>query len=123
MPYLIKRRIGAPSRRKECDQRRNNKYNHYYQNSKWKAIRAWFMSLNQLCADCAIEGRSVPAEECHHRFPFTWWDTEEDRMKALLYYDWYVPLCRKCHEKRHKYLKRPENFEQTTEYKLIHELN
>ena len=123
MPYISKRRISARNDKgKEESKRRNNKWNKYYQNPRWKKLRDWYISISPLCKDCAIEGRSVPAEEVHHRIPYSWWNTEEDRLKALLCPDLLVPLCKKHHLERHKYLKKPDNFEQTKEYKIIHNM-
>ena len=101
MPYITKRRISPPSRKEEHNTRRNNKWNKYYQNPKWKKLRDWYMSLHPICADCMIEGRSVPATELHHKIPFSTGNTEEERMELLLSPDNLVALCSECHDKRH----------------------
>ena len=64
-------------------------------------LRDWYMSLHPICADCMIEGRSVPATELHHKRPFSTGKTEEERMELLLNPDNLVALCSECHDKRH----------------------
>lgn len=120
MPWIQKRRISFNKDKKEDVKRHNSKWNKYYGNPLWKKLRHWYMSLRPLCVDCSIEGRSVPAEELHHSTPWSWWDSNDDKMKALLCPDLLVPLCSECHHKRHKYLKKPENFKETEIYKKIH---
>lgn len=120
MPYLTKRKIIVKQDNHETQDRHNDKWNKYYQNRQWKLLRDYYMQLHPICADCAIEGRSVPAEECHHKIVFSWFESKEDRMKALLDPDNIISLCRSCHMKRHKNLIKPDNFEQTEYYKKIH---
>lgn len=120
MPHITKRRIGKPNHKEENNQRRNKKWNKYYGDKRWKRLREWQITNFPLCQDCMIEGRSVPATEVHHRIVFSWFTSEEDRWKALLCPDILMSLCKDCHLKRHKYLQRPDNFEQTEDYKKIH---
>lgn len=122
MPYLSHRKIGRPNdvEKTEGTKRRNIKWLKYYGDKRWKLLRNYIMSKGPLCVDCLFEGRSVPAEEAHHKIPFSWFDTEEDRFKALLYEPFIVPLCKAHHLERHKHLEKPDNFEQTNEYKTIH---
>jgi len=104
MPWVSHRRISPPSRRKEHEDSRNNKWNKYYHNPTWKRLREWYIVNHPLCEDCLFEGRSVPAEEVHHKVPFSTGKTEEERIALLTSYDNVVSLCRKCHMKRHKLL-------------------
>ena len=122
MPYISRRRVGHPNKieQKEANVRHNNKWGKYYHNKQWKQLREWQITNYPLCYDCALNGRSVPAEEVHHSIVFSWFDTEEDKMKALLCPDFLVSLCRKCHMERHKHLVKPDNFKETKEYKMIH---
>lgn len=121
MPYISRRRISTrKEREKDQNKRRNEKWNHYYGNPKWKKLRDYYMSLSPLCKDCAIEGRSVPADECHHTVPWSWFTLEEDRWRALLDVDNLCPLCKHHHLERHQHLYKPDNFEQTPYYKKIH---
>ena len=76
MPYINKRRIGKPNHKEENTQRRNEKWGHYYGSKKWKLLRDYYKRLHPLCENCAIEGRSIPAEHVHHKCPFSWFDLE-----------------------------------------------
>jgi len=120
MPYISKRRISPPSDKKERVKKHNEKWNHYYGSVAWKHLRDYYMSLHPLCKDCAIESRSVPADECHHVVPWSWFTLEEDKWAALLDVDNLCPLCRTHHLERHQHLYKPDNFEQTAYYKKIH---
>ena len=123
-PYISKRKICTHDKLKQKDvqDRRKDRWGKYYNDKRWKHLREWFVSTHYLCHDCAIEGRSIPGEEVHHKVVFSWFDTEEDRIKALLDPDNLVFLCKSCHLKRHKNLHKPDNFEQTEEYKKIHNM-
>lgn len=124
MPYIQKRRVGVERKYdKNVAKYHNDKWGHYYGDRRWKRLRDWFMSTHLICEDCMFEGRSVPADECHHRIPFSFFDLEQDRIAAMLDPDNLVALCRSCHMKRHKNLKKPDNFEQTEYYKKIHSIS
>ena len=103
--YITKRKVSVRCNKHEAQDRHNDKWNKYYQNRQWKLLRDYYMSLHPICADCAIEGRSVPADECHHKVPFSTGETETEKMQLLLDPDNLVALCRSCHLKRHGYLK------------------
>ena len=62
------------------------------------------MSTHSICHDCALNGRSVPATECHHVIPFGTGDTDEDKFALLLDPDNLIALCSECHDKRHRLL-------------------
>lgn len=108
MPWINKRKVGHPNKleQQERSKRHNEKWNKYYGNPLWKKLRHWYMSLSPLCVDCAIEGRSVPAEELHHKIPFSTGETEEEKMRLLLDPDNLCPLCKKHHKLRHIELNR-----------------
>ena len=105
MPYLTNRKIGRPNNKKEIQDTRNNKWGRYYGNRQWKLLRDYYMALHPCCELCALEGRSVPAEHCHHRIPFSTGNTEEEKMALLLDPSNLQPLCRMHHEKIHAQLK------------------
>ena len=119
-PYIQKRKISVNHDNDKCDSRRRNKWSHYYGDRRYKKLRDWFIQEHPICADCAIEGRSVPAEEVHHKIPFSFFTEEKDRIVALLDPDNLISLCKECHMKRHKSLSRPNNFEETDYYYKIH---
>lgn len=101
MVYITKRRISPTSYKKDTDARRNKKWDRFYQNKTYKKIRDYYMRLHPLCELCLFNGRSVPAEHCHHRVPFGSGSTDEEKMKLLLSPDNLQALCRDCHEKIH----------------------
>ena len=105
MPYLSKRKVGNPNKieQKESQDRHNNKWNVYYQDKRWKKLRDWYKLNHPICEICAINGRSVPAEEVHHRIAFSTGNTEEERMSLLLNPDNLQCLCRQCHMKIHNH--------------------
>lgn len=122
MPYISNRRISPPNRRKEYEDTRNNRWSKYYNNPAWKRLREWYIINHPLCECCMFNGISKPATEIHHRVPYSWWNTEEDRIKALTCTDLFQSLCRKCHMNIHKTLHRPNNFEETEIFKKIHNM-
>lgn len=107
MPYISKRRVGNPNKieQKEAVTRHNSKWNVFYQDKRWKKLRDWYMVSHPICADCAIEGRSVPADECHHKIPFSTGATHEEKMQLLLDPNNLVALCSYHHDKRHGKMK------------------
>ena len=107
MPWLNKRKVGQPNKvdKQESVNRHNKKWQKYYGDKRWKQLREYIMRNNPLCVDCLFEGRSVPAEEAHHRIPFSTGKTEEEKWSLLLDPSNVVPLCKKCHDKRHAILK------------------
>lgn len=105
MPSLIKRKISVRTNKHEIQERRNNKWNVFYQDRRWKKLRHWQITNHPLCHDCMLEGRSVPAEEAHHIKPFSQGKTMEEKFELLLNPNNIVSLCKKCHDKRHAILK------------------
>lgn len=123
MPTITKRKISTRTDKHIKHPKNSNPWDHYYQSRSYKKLRAWQRIEHPICALCALEGRSVPAEHVHHKVPFSWFDNEDDRMKALLDPDNLQSLCQEHHVEVHRHLERPNNFEQTTYYKKIHEQN
>lgn len=105
MPWLSHRKIGRQNNKKDIQDTRNNKWNKYYQLKRWKLLRDYYMQIHPLCEICLFNGRSVPAEHCHHRVPFSQGNTEDERYALLLDPSNLQALCRKCHEKIHADLK------------------
>ena len=101
MPYISKRKIGVNTNHKEKDDRRNKKWNTFYQDHRWKRLREWYMATHPLCEECLFEGRSVPAEHCHHKIPFSTGDSTEDKFRLLLDPDNLQALCVRHHQEKH----------------------
>lgn len=94
----------------------------YYGSKAWKDLRNAYITQHPLCENCLLEGRATAAEEVHHRVPWLWFNDELDRFKALTCPNFLMSLCSKCHHEIHKTLKRPDNFELTREYQMIHNM-
>lgn len=47
----------------------SKEYNHLYQTSKWRKIRAQFLQSNPLCVMCLTDGHYTPATVCDHITP------------------------------------------------------
>lgn len=103
MPYINKKPIGKDNK---PHVKRSSNSSRYYNDKRWKILRHSYMNSHPLCADCAAEGRSVPAEEVHHKVPFLTGITDEDRWNLLLDENNLVALCKECHLKRHGKVKR-----------------
>jgi 5-methylcytosine-specific restriction enzyme A len=58
----------------------------------WRRIRARFLVMNPLCADCRERGRYTVATEVHHLVPLRDGGTHEDGNLAA--------LCKRCHSRR-----------------------
>ena len=75
----------------------NYQYNHYLRDpetnkrygSKWRKIRARYVSEHPLCEECLKHGRYVPVEEVHHKIPLAEGGTHDD--------DNLMSLCKRCH--------------------------
>lgn len=122
MPYLSHRKIAVRSDKHDVRERHNDKWNIFYQDRRWKKLRHWYITNHPICEDCLFEGRSVPAEHVHHKVPYSWFDSTEDKFSALLDDQNLMSLCSEHHHKRHKDLHKPDNFEQSDYYKKIHSM-
>lgn len=78
----------------------------YYNSKYWKNLRNQFIREHPLCYDCILEGKSTPAEECHHIRPFYSGETDEERWRLLLDPENLVSLCQRCHHRRHTEMRR-----------------
>jgi 5-methylcytosine-specific restriction protein A len=68
--------------------RRNPETNKRY-GSKWRKIRAAYISAHPLCEECKAQGRLVAAQEIHHIVPLSEGGTNEwANLRAL---------CKSCH--------------------------
>ena len=107
MPYINRKVISHEKKtdRAASTRRRSTKWNKYYQSPFWKRMREHMMREHPLCYDCALEGRSVPAEEVHHIVPFSTGETDEEKIQLFQSEDNLVCLCRQCHQKRHNLLR------------------
>ena len=72
----------------------------------WNRLRNSYIHEHPLCELCLLNGRSVPAEEVHHKRPFSTGKTEEERFSLLLDRNNLMALCRSCHHKIHNDMRR-----------------
>ena len=79
----------------------------YYNSKYWKSLRNSFIAQHPLCHDCALEGRSRPAEEIHHLVPFLTGKDDNERWNLLLDPNNLVSLCIYHHHLRHQTNHRP----------------
>lgn len=77
--------------------------NKYYNSKYWKKLRNQYIMLHPLCELCALEGKSVPAEEVHHIKFINSGTTDEEKWDLLLDPNNIMSLCEKCHHKVHNY--------------------
>ena len=73
----------------------------YYNSQYWKRLRNSYIRLHPICQMCALENRSTPAEQVHHRIPFMTGKTEEERWNLLLNPDNLMSLCIRHHKEIH----------------------
>lgn len=105
MPWITKRKIAVRANKHEVNERRNDKWNRYYGDKRWKELRNWYIREHPLCESCLFNGRSVPAEHVHHKHPFGDGITDEEKFKLLLDPENLQSLCQACHRKIHAELK------------------
>lgn len=74
-----------------------------YNNVYWKRLRSNYKTKHPLCELCLIEGRSVNADDIHHKKPITTGKTFEERWDLLLDESNLISLCSDCHHKLHNY--------------------
>ncbi|MDR1628545.1 MAG: HNH endonuclease [Oscillospiraceae bacterium] len=76
--------------RYERDSESNKRYG-----SRWKKIRAAFLSANPICELCGQDGRLTPAVLVHHKKKLTDGGTND--------FENLMALCIRCHEFVHKH--------------------
>lgn len=86
--------------------------------SKWKKIRDTKIKLNPLCECC---GEKL-AEEVHHILPLEDYSNDFETMESLAYdINNLQSLCRECHYKIHRELKRERYQNRDKRKEVIHQ--
>ena len=86
--------------------------------SKWKKIRDTKIKLNPLCECC---GEKL-AEEVHHILPLEDYSNDFETMESLAYdINNLQSLCRECHYKIHRELKRQRYQNRDKKKEVIHQ--
>lgn len=80
-------------------------YQHIYQDTRWKRLRAIKFAEAPLCEHCLREGRVTQTEEVHHIVPFDVKASVDEQERLAFDYDNLVSLCVPCHKKAHDDLK------------------
>lgn len=77
----------------------------FYKTTAWKSCReAYASSVGGLCEKCYAAGRIVPGEIVHHKVHLT--SANINCPEITLNHDNLQLLCRDCHAKEHKSVKR-----------------
>lgn len=69
--------------------RRDDK--NFYSSKRWRAFRAWWLSLHPLCVDCEKQGRHTTAIDVHHVLE------RKDRPDLAFDESNVEGLCKACH--------------------------
>lgn len=100
MPTINKNRI----HQKFTPYKKDNNSAKYYNSIQWKRLRNYYIRRHPLCEECLSKGIVKPAEEVHHKLPFIYGITEEDRWNRLTDEDNIIALCKECHVEAHRRL-------------------
>lgn len=73
-----------------------------YNTTRWRNLRAAYLSVNPLCSECLAEGKTTAAEEVHHVVSFMNAAPDLSKMRELAY-DWnnLQGLCDYHHNLKH----------------------
>ena len=93
-------------RNKEKDNRRNSKWNKYYSNKYWHALREQYYSEHPICQCCEAKGLVVPTEDIHHIKKFSSGITDTAKWNLLLNYYNLLAVCKYHHKLAHIYMER-----------------
>lgn len=72
-----------------------------YNSIHWQKLRNMYIHEHPLCERCLANGRSVAAEEVHHKKPFSTGATIDERWSLLLDVNNLMSLCKDCHHAIH----------------------
>ena len=105
MPYKAMKPCGYPccpalTDRQYCPEHQklvSSHYNRYERDPaskkrygyQWQKIRALFLAVHPLCAECLVRGSATPASEVHHILPLSRGGTNDEANLAA--------LCKPCH--------------------------
>ena len=77
-------------------------YSVYYRSHLWHDLRNSYIREHPLCEECLSNGIIKPAEEVHHKTPFSQGANAEERWELFLDMDNLQSLCHDCHKEKHK---------------------
>jgi len=91
-------------RRQRISKERNDKWNKYYQDSRWKLLRTAYHTAHPLCECCLKQGIAKNGDHVHHVVKFGSGITEDDKFNLLLDAANLITLCTYHHSLAHKYM-------------------
>lgn len=101
MPSIKERSIGCSyNKRSGLDSWKF--YNSFYGTKKWTDLKRLYIHEHPLCEICMKHGRTVEAEEIHHKIPWTRGKDEDKKTDLFLDYNNLMSLCKKCHKAVHR---------------------
>lgn len=80
--------------------------NSMYHTPQWTRLRDMYIHEHPLCERCLANGRSIAAEEVHHKKPFSTGATIDERWSLLLDVNNLMALCKDCHHTIHNNMRR-----------------
>ena len=92
------------NRRKRISKERNDNWNKYYQDSRWKLLRDAYHTAHPCCECCLKQGIVKNGDHVHHVTKFSSGLTEEDKFNLLLDCTNIITLCTYHHSLAHKYM-------------------
>lgn len=99
----------------------------FYDSLAWKRLRNTFISLHPICQCCLEHNRVTPADEVHHKIPWSRGESETEQWELFLNEKNLMSVCRTCHiglhNKDKEYHMGSLDSLTDTEYKYIHHLN
>jgi hypothetical protein len=100
--------INLGPQRKQVQGASSKKYAKFYNNSRWRKLRAAKVHAFPLCERCLAKTPSVVREvdEVHHRTPF---DPENPDYDLIYNFDNLISLCYTCHREEQTPLRRAKN--------------
>ena len=108
MPYL-KSVDDSNKKREEYQEKRKQRnfnkkswiYNNIYNTTSWRKLRKSYLSEHPLCEICLEKGKSVMAENVHHKTEISSGQDEEEMKRLGFDYNNLQSLCRTCHKAIH----------------------
>ena len=81
--------------------RKSSQYAKYYNSGAWYRLRNLYIREHPLCEICLEEDKTTPAEEIHHKIPFSTGCNNQERWKLLLDKNNLQALCKEHHKQLH----------------------
>lgn len=108
MPYL-KSVEESNKKREEYEEKRKHTYSNkkswiyknIYNTTSWRKLRKSYLSEHPLCEICLKNGKSVMAENVHHKKEISSGEDEEEMKRLGFDYNNLQSLCRACHKAIH----------------------